>query len=94
MAVATFLVLVVSVMRSHALSGRKDDTLAYVRASTVFYGAIVLTILFFWGWFWRLNPESETGLAVTSHLIYFPAVDSLFVVLALSSGRHLWNGGQ
>ncbi len=94
MAVGTFLVLVVSLMRRHALSGRKDDTLAYVRASTVFYGAIVLTILFFWGWFWRLNPESETGLAVTSHLIHFPAVDSLFVVLALSSGRHLWNGGE
>ena len=42
----------------------------------------------------ELNPESETGLAVTSHLIHFPAVDSLFVVLSLSSGRHLWNGGE
>ena len=94
MAVGTFLVLVVSVMRRHALSGRKDDALAYVRASAVFYGAIVLTILFFWGWFWTLNPESETGLAVTSHLIYFPAVNSLFVVLSLSSGRHLWDGGE
>ena len=94
MAVGTFLVLVVSVMRRHALGGRKDDALAYVRASTVFYGAIVLTILFFWGWFWTLNPESETGLAVTSHLIHFPAVNSLFVVLSLSSGRHLWNGGE
>ena len=68
--------------------------LAYVRASAVFYGAIGLTVLFFWGWFWTLNPESETGLAVTSHLIYFPVVNSLFAVLSLSSGRHLWNGGQ
>ena len=54
----------------------------------------MLTILFFWGWCWTLNPESETGLAVTSHLIHFPAVNSLAVVLARSSGRHLWNGGE
>ena len=47
----------------------------------MFYGAIVLKILLFWGWFWTLNPESETRLAVTSHLIHFPAVDSLFVIL-------------
>ena len=94
MAVGTLLVLVVSVMRRHALGGRKDDALAYVRASAVFYGAIVLTILFFWEWFWTLNPESETCLAVTSHLIHFPAVDWLFVVLALPSGRHLWTGGE
>ena len=65
-----------------------------MRASAVFYGAIVLTILFFWEWFWTLNPESKTGLAVTSHVIHFPAVDSLFVILSLSSSRHLWNGGQ
>ena len=32
MAVGAFLVLVVSVMRRHALGGRKDDALAYVRA--------------------------------------------------------------
>ncbi len=94
MAVGTFLVLVVSVTRRHALGGRKDDALAYVRASAVSYGAIVLMMLFLWGWCWTLNPESETGLAVTSHLIHFPAVNSLAVVLARSSGRHLWNGGE
>ena len=28
---------------------------------------------------------------MTSHLIYFPLVDSLFVVVALAVGRYLWN---
>ena len=60
------------------------------RARLASYGAIVLTMLFFWGWFWTLNPESETGAAVTSHLVYFPAMDALYVVLALSTARWLW----
>ena len=59
------------------------------------YGALLridrATLLFFWGWIWTLNPDSETGEAVTSHIIYFPLVDSLFVVFALAVGRHRWN---
>ena len=52
-------------------------------------------MLFFWEWFWTLNPDSETGEAVTSHLVYFPLVDALYVVLALATGSRLWsNGGE
>lgn len=58
--------------------------------SLVFYGAIVLTMLFFWEWFWTLNPGSETGEAVTSHMVYFPLMDSLYVVISLTTGRDLW----
>ena len=57
----------------------------------VFYSSIVLASLFFWEWFWTLNPDSETGDAVTSHLVYFPVVDMLYTVVALVVGRHLWN---
>ena len=60
------------------------------RARLVCYGSIALATLFYWGWFWTLNPESETGAAVTSHLVYFPAWDVLCVVLALSTARRLW----
>ena len=34
----------------------------------------MLTMLFFWEWLWTLNPDSETGEAVTSHMVYFPIV--------------------
>ena len=57
----------------------------------VFYGSIVLASLFFWEWFWTLNPDSETGDAVTSHLVYFPVVDMLYTVVALVVGRRLWD---
>ena len=62
----------------------------YLRLNVVYYGAIALTMLFFWEWFWTLNPDSETGEAVTSHMVYFPLVDALYTALAISVGRRLW----
>ena len=97
MAVGVFVSLVVSFLRRRWLAsrdaGQRASTLDYVRVGVTWYGAIVLTMLFFWEWFWTLNPASETGDAVTSHLIYFPIVNSLFVAVALSTGRYLWNDG-
>ena len=92
MAAGVLVALVVSFQRRRALGGDESDALAYLRVSAAWYGAIVLTMLFFWEWFWTLNPDSETADAVvTSHMVYFPIVDALFVVLALTTGRHLWN---
>ncbi len=90
MAVGVLVALVASFLRRRAL-GSEASTLDYLRITVTYYGAIVLTMLFFWEWFWTLNPDSETGDAVTSHLIYFPIMDSLFVVVALATGGHLWN---
>ena len=91
MAVGVLVMLVISVLRKRALGDRDGGSdLEAARVSLVYYGAIVLTMLFFWEWFWTLNPESETGDAITSHLIYFPLMDSLYVVLGLSMGRRLW----
>ena len=91
MAVAVLVALVVGYQRRRALARVEASTIEYVRTSATYYGAIVLTTLFFWEWFWTLNPDSETGEAVTSHMVYFPIVDSLFVVVALATGCHLWN---
>ena len=72
------------------------STLDVVRVNAVFLGTIVLTMWFFWEWFWTLNPDSETGDAVTSHLIYFPLMDALYVVITLTIGGRLWReaGGE
>ena len=87
-------VIIVAAFRSYRAFGDGDRaTVGYLRSRLAFYGAIVLAMLFFWGWFWTLNPESETGAAVTSHLVYFPAMDALYVVLALGAARRLWSGG-
>ena len=93
MAVGTVIVLVVGILRKRAIGGTDVDTLTYLRTSVMFYGGIVLASLFFWEWFWQLNPDSETGDAVTSHLIYFPIVDMLYAVLTLIVGRRIWSGG-
>ena len=91
MAVGVVVMLVISFVRKRAQGNKGGGSdLESARVSLVYYGAIVLTMLFFWEWFWILNPSSETGDAVTSHLIYFPFVDALYVVLGLSIGRRLW----
>ena len=86
MAVGVVAALIVSAMRKRALgAGGSDEPSVreYLRVNLTYYTTIILTILFFWGWFWTLNPDSETGEAVTSHLVYFPIMDALFVRLRL-----------
>jgi hypothetical protein len=92
MAVGVLVALVVNLWRRRTLA-KDASILEYVRTSVAFYGTIVLTMLFFWEWLWTLNPDSETGNAITSHIVYFPIVDALFVVVALATGRHLWKDG-
>ena len=89
MAAGTVAILVVAFVARRSQGCEKVDTLERLRVSLVFYGAIVLAMLFFWGWFWTLNPDSETGEAVTSHLVYFPIMDALYVVLSVTVGRRL-----
>ena len=89
MAAGTVVILVAAFAARRSQGCEKVDTLERLRVSLVFYGAIVLAMLFFWGWFWTLNPESETGEAVTSHMVYFPIMDALYVVLSISVGQRL-----
>ena len=93
MAVGVVIVLAVGILRKRAIDGSDVDTLTYLRTSVIFYGSIVLAMLFFWQWFWLFDTDSETGLAVTSHMIYFPIMDALYVVLTLIVGRRIWSGG-
>ena len=61
MAAATLVALVVGYMRKRAQTGMEPSTVEYLRVASAYYGAIVLAMLFFRGWFWTLNPDSETG---------------------------------
>ena len=65
MAAGTVVILVAAFAARRSQGCEKIDTLERLRVSLVFYGAIVLAMLFFWEWFWTLNPGSETGDAVT-----------------------------
>lgn len=87
---------VVIVLVANFLEKRRQDADGAndLGSSLVFYGAIVLTMLFFWEWFWTLNPDSETGNAAISHTVYFPLVDALYVVIALTTGRCHWRAGS
>ncbi len=90
MAAGVVVIMVAAVSSYRAFGDDDRNTVGYLRSRLGSYGAVVLAMLFFWGWLWTLNPESETGGAVTSHLVYFPVMDALYVVLALSTARRLW----
>lgn len=92
MAAGVALIAVAAFRAYRAFGDGERASVGYLRSRLTAYGAIVLAMLFFWGWLWTLNPESETGAAVTSHLVYFPVMDALYVVLALSTALRLWQG--
>ena len=89
MAAGAVVALAVACMRRRSARAESGG-LDYLRAAFSWYGAIALAMLFFWEWFWQLNPDSETGDAVTSHIVYFPIVDALYVAVTLSLGCYLW----
>ena len=93
MAAGVVIALATSYLRRRAAGNPDTSTADRVWANVFCYAAIALAMLFFWGWIWTLNPDSETGEAVTSHLIYFPLVDALFVIVALDAARWLWRRG-
>ena len=93
MAAGVVIALAASYLRRRAAGNPDASTADRVWANVFCYAAIALAMLFFWGWIWTLNPDSETGEAVTSHLIYFPIVDALFVIVTLDAARWLWRRG-
>ena len=81
--------LVLTFLYRRQLDPETTDNYTCAIVNGLFYGSVVLVMLFFWQYFWLLNPDSETGEAVTSHIIYFPLVDALYVVLGLIIGERL-----
>ncbi len=94
MAVGVVIAMIANYARYRAAKAEDPDSMGSLRASLVFYGAIALTMIFFWNLIWTLNPDSETGEAVTSHMIYFPLADALFTVIGLSTAKYLWSEGK
>ena len=92
MALGVVILLVVSAMRDRSVArrGGEPDLIERISVSAALYGSVALAMIFFWGWFWTLRPESETGPAVISHNVYFPMMDALYVVLCLATARYLW----
>ena len=94
MALGVLIALIASYVRCRSVSRDEPNSLKSLRASLVLYGAIALAMIYYWEWIWTLNPDSETGLAVTSHMVYFPLADALFTIIAISTGKYLWQDGE
>ena len=95
MALGVILMVVLTFLYRWRLDPEQTDNYTCAIANGLFYGSVVLMMLFYWQYFWLLDTSSETGDAAISHIIYFPLMDAIYVVLGLIIGeRLLRTGGQ
>lgn len=95
MALGTILMVVLTFLYRWQLDPEQTDNYTCAIANGLFYGSVVLVMLFFWQYFWLLDTSTETGDAAVSHIIHFPLMDAIYVVLGLIIGeRLLRSGGQ
>ena len=95
MALGVILMVVLTFLYRWRLDPEQTDNYTCAIANGLFYGSVVLMMLFYWQYFWLLDTSSETGDAALSHIIYFPLMDAIYVVLGLIIGeRLLRHGGQ
>ena len=73
MAAAVVLSLIVNFRRRFAIGDWRYTDIENLLVSTTYFAAIALAMLFFWGWLWTLNPDSETGDAVNLSLDLLPS---------------------
>ncbi len=95
MALGAPLMLVLTFLYRRQLDPESTDNYTCAIVNGLFYGSVVLVMLFFWQYFWLLDTSTETGDAALSHTVYFPLMDAIYVVLGLIIGeRLLRNGAQ
>lgn len=95
MALGVILMVVLTFLYRWRLDPEQTDNYTCAIANGLFYASVVLMMLFYWQYFWLLDTSSETGDAALSHIIYFPLMDAIYVVLGLIIGeRLLRTGGQ
>ncbi len=89
MAFGALLMLILTFLYRWQLDPETTDNYTCAIANGLFYGSVILVMLFFWQYFWLLNPDNETGEAATAHTLYLPLVDAMYVVLGLIIGERL-----
>ena len=89
MAVAIFISLVASFVHKleHERGGGPSDTVEYIRLTGAFYGAVLLTLWFFWRWFIQLQGDDGSELSWT-------LIDPAFAIVVGAIGRHIWQNAD
>ena len=66
------------------LTGRR------VQVNLLFYATIVLTLWFFWNWFYGFFPQNEPDVVGLVHLEMWTLINPLFVLTMGVTGFSLW----
>ncbi len=92
MAASMVIIVVESILREMAIS-KTGDRSGHDRleANLALAAGVLLTMWYFWNWFYSLNPAGEPGdLALEIHLWFWAFIDPLFVIMSGYVGIHLW----
>ena len=96
------LMLLVAIVRKVMLCRQEREgegggiTRQYLETNLSLAGVIVLTMYFYWNWFYSFWPMNEPWLIADSpvllhiHLSYWGYIHPLFVLLSLSTAAFLW----
>ena len=92
------LLLLVAIVRKAMLcrqekaeNGAAGITRNYLETNLSLAGAIVLTMYFYWNWFYSFWPDNEPGpILLHIHLSYWGYVHPVFVLLSLGTAAFLW----
>lgn len=70
------------------LTGRR------VQVNLLFYATIVLTLWFFWNWFFGFFPQNEPEVVGLVHLEMWTFINPLYVLTVGVTGFSLWQGAD
>ena len=70
------------------LTGRR------VQVNMLFYASIVLTLWFFWNWFFGFFPQNEPVAVGLIHLEMWTLINPLFVLTTGTTGFSMWQDAQ
>ena len=94
MAVLIIVCLITNTLRKRRLQTDATDgpvTRNYLETNVKFYASLVLTLWFFWNWFYALFPYNEPGLVGEIHLMMWAFINPVLTVpVFFATGAYLW----
>lgn len=94
MAALIIVCLITNTLRKRRLSTEASDgavTRNYLETNVKFYASLVLTLWFFWNWFYAFFPSNEPEAVGQIHLMMWAFINPVLTVpVFFATGAYLW----
>ena len=97
-ALGVVIVLVVNFLRKRDLDSNGSGasvTRKYLEVNIAFYASLLLTLWFYWNWFYSLFPDNEPDAVEQIHLMMWAFIIPVLSVPVMgATGFHLWRDAE